>query len=346
MTFRLGRIPVRIHPWFWLTALLLSGGDIQNPRVVLIWIGVVFVSVLVHELGHAFAGILFGLTPQIDLHGMGGTTSWTAGRPIGHVKSIVVSVAGPFAGLLIAIAITVAFAYGWAPRNEWVATAAGLARQINIVWGVINLIPLLPLDGGNVMRSFLHLLTKNRGERPARYVSILVATAGLAWAVKHHQLWLGFLAGLFAFRNIQALRALDAVAEEEAQAPAEPAQERGEGEEEREREPEPFVPMTYPEDPAEAMAEAYRALEREDGQAAIRAVKPALSEEAPPETREAGTRLLAYAFLLEGQWSDLLSLLDRARAAFGRDDLERYARTARELGRESDATAIEAMLSS
>ncbi len=340
MTFRLGRIPVRIHPWFWLTALLLSGGDIQNPRVVLIWIGVVFVSVLVHELGHAFAGILFGLSPQIDLHGMGGTTSWTAGRPIGHVKSIVVSVAGPIAGLLIAVAITVAFAYGWTPQNEWVATAAGLARQINVVWGIINLIPLLPLDGGNVMRSLLHLVTKNRGERPARYVSILVATAGLAWAVKHHAVWLGFLAGLFAFRNIQALRALDAVQDEEPKPPAEPADEN------ERREPEPFVPMTYPADPAEAMAEAYRALEREDGRAAIRAVKPALSEEAPPETREAGTRLLAYALLLEGQWAELLALLDRARAVFGREELERYARTARELGRESDATAIEAMLSS
>ena len=75
LSFRLGRIPVRIHAMFFLVSGMLgaSGGDMAS---ILIWVATVFVSVLIHELGHALCGMAFGLAPEIDLHGMGGTTSW------------------------------------------------------------------------------------------------------------------------------------------------------------------------------------------------------------------------------------------------------------------------------
>ena len=341
MTFRLGSIPVRIHPWFWLTALLL-GGNFRDPRVIVMWIGIAFVSILVHELGHALMGMAFGLVPQIDLHGMGGTTSWVTGKPLGNGKSILVSLAGPFAGIAIGLAVRLALELGWSPSNPYVAQAAALAYSVNIYWGILNLIPLLPLDGGNVMRSFLQGVTRGRGEKPARVISIAVAVAGLAFALRGREVWLAFLAGLFAVRNYQAMRAA-------ASLPAPPAAPEGEAGEPA-REPAPPVEDAYatpsaPSDPAlAATEEAYRALEREDGAAAIRAVQPALSPDAPAGAREAGTKILAYALLLEGEWQTLLDVLERAKAVLGREELERYARTARELGREDDAVAIEQML--
>ena len=49
---------------------------------------------------------------------------------------------------------------------------------INVGWSVLNLLPMLPLDGGNVTMSLLDLATQGRGRRPTEIISILVAGAG------------------------------------------------------------------------------------------------------------------------------------------------------------------------
>lgn len=313
MSFRLGSIPVRIQPWFWLTALLL-GGNLKDPRVIAMWVAIVFVSVLVHELGHAFAGIAFGLVPQIDLHGMGGTTSWVTGKPLGHGRSIVVSLAGPLLGIALGICVWLALALGWEPTNVYAANAARITYQVNIVWGLFNLVPLLPLDGGNVMRSTLNLLTGGRGEKPARVISIITAMVGMAYAVKTGGVWLGILAALFGFRNFQALRSTDA--------------------------------RRVDAEVLSATDLAYRALERQDGAEAIRIIRPVLTADASPELLQAGTRILAYALLIEDRWGELLPLLERDKALVGREELERYARTARELGRQTEADVIDRLVAS
>ena len=101
LTLRLGGIPVRIRGLFLVMAGVL-GMSQGGPDVVAVWIAIVFVSVLVHELGHALVGRMFGLAPQIELHAMGGTTSWIEPREIGHARGIAISLAGPFAGFAIA----------------------------------------------------------------------------------------------------------------------------------------------------------------------------------------------------------------------------------------------------
>src|ERR1700722_19012492 len=103
LAFRLGSIPVQVHGSFLLVVVLLGmlGGD---PSGILLWIVVVFVGVLLHELGHALVGRSFGLTPQIDLVGFGGLTSWAAGgAELGPPKRIAISLAGPFTGIAIGL---------------------------------------------------------------------------------------------------------------------------------------------------------------------------------------------------------------------------------------------------
>jgi Zn-dependent protease len=217
MRFRIGKIPVRVQPAFFLVALLLgaSGGDV---RTVVAWVLIVFGSVLLHELGHAAAGLAFGLEPSIELHTMGGTTSWTSTRPLRTAARVVISLAGPFAGFVVA---AVVLALG----PEAFARFAGgpLVYEsllfVNLTWGVLNLVPMLPLDGGNVMRHLLNALTGGRGEVPARIVSMAVAVLSLGAVLLLRTLgvalpfsgwWAGMLAAVFAgtnWRELQELRA-------------------------------------------------------------------------------------------------------------------------------------------
>ena len=100
--FNLFGFPVTVEPWFWLVSFLMGGGIEARGRegftLVAIWIAVVFVSIMVHELGHALAGRRFGAHPEIGLHGMGGVAVMHGGY-FTRWQSIFVSAAGPLASL-------------------------------------------------------------------------------------------------------------------------------------------------------------------------------------------------------------------------------------------------------
>ena len=72
LRFTVAGIPVRVHPLFWLITLLF--GATGNLLLLPIWILVIFVSILIHELGHAFAFRRFGQRSHIVLHFSGGLT--------------------------------------------------------------------------------------------------------------------------------------------------------------------------------------------------------------------------------------------------------------------------------
>jgi Zn-dependent protease len=313
MAFRIGNIPVRVHGSFFLITLLLAaGGDFNFARMA-IWVVVVFASVLWHELGHAVCGRAFGLAPQIDLHGMGGTTSWESGRDVSTGRGILISLAGPIAGILVGTLALVLQRFGLTPRSELGLTAVRAIIWVNAGWGVLNLVPMLPLDGGNVMKGVLDWITGGKGEKPARYASIVIAALALVGSLMIQWTWTAMLSGLFAFRNIQALRQGSRVRVD--------------------------APLAL------AIDEAYQALDKQDGARAIEVLRPALSPEAAPELRQLAVRLYAYALLLEGQWAELLGLLETAREQIGLEEMARFETTARELGHVDEADKIRALAS-
>ena len=99
--FSLLNIPVRVHPMFWLMGLILGSGGSRGLQPVVLWVVAVFVSVLVHEMGHALVIRALGVQPWITLYGMGGLTSHQGGR-FRPQTQILVSLAGPAAGFLLA----------------------------------------------------------------------------------------------------------------------------------------------------------------------------------------------------------------------------------------------------
>lgn len=307
LKFRLGSIPVRVNGAF-LFLVLVLGAQLQRPDLIAIWGGIVFVSVLVHELGHAAIGRMFGLLPVIELNGMGGVTSWSNPRDVGHWRSIAISVAGPFAGFLLAGALLLAARLGFHPQNPALVFAVKHALFVNWAWGVFNLAPMLPLDGGNVLRSALDLVTKNRGEKPARVVSIVMGVVFIAYAVVAGQWWLGALAAFFTWANIQAYRHVDTRNADAAL--------------------------------AQAIEKAYLALENHDGAEAVALLRPALGPHASDGLRATALRIYCYALLIEGQWEELLPTLQKNLSLIGTEEMERYAKTARELGRLAEAERI------
>src|SRR5690606_32903300 len=76
--FRLFGVPVSVHPSSVVVVLLLGWlSGYQRPATLGIWAGVVYVSLLIHELGHALTARSIGSDVSIELNGFGGLTRWT-----------------------------------------------------------------------------------------------------------------------------------------------------------------------------------------------------------------------------------------------------------------------------
>ncbi len=255
-------------------AALLGGLDDRNLGVLAAWMVVVLISVLAHELGHATTALLFGLTPRIELYAMGGTTSWSAPKAPSRARRIIITLAGPAAGFVFAGAVLLLHAsFGsrlFAGAIGAYAYASLLA--VNVGWGVLNLLPMLPLDGGNVLLQVLHGATGERGERPARIVSIVVALAGVVLGLIAHSLWPAFLSASFIFSNARALSDL-AAADHDA-------------------------PMRA------ALEQAYVALDAKNGFRVLELARPAALSARTEPVRAEALQLLAFGFLLEGRLAD------------------------------------------
>jgi Zn-dependent protease len=268
-----------VHAVFFLTALFF-GLFVRDPLKLVSWVAVVFVSVMVHELGHAAMGLAFGLEPQIDLHGLGGTTSWSTERTLSTARRVAISLAGPFAGFALA-----ALVY-WGPHLAHIALGLDLAPQtelgdfarrnllwVNTRWGLLNLLPMLPLDGGNVMTQLLQGLTGGRGERPARVVSIVVAAVCVPLSFVSSVGWWGsLLAASFLASNWRGLQ--DAKAHEHD------------------------APMRA------SLEQAYAALERKDAAQVLTLARPIALDSRTAPVRAEALQLLAFGFLLEGRVAD------------------------------------------
>lgn len=198
LNFKMFGVPVQIQPWFWVTTVVL--GWSQDSLSTLLWVLVVLVSILVHEFGHVTAYRAFGSHGAVLLYSWGGLA--IPAREIrGTGQRIVVALAGPFAGFLLA-AITVLAAINLGaqidfgvhmmivpslsalfPREAyvdhlyWVILVNDLLF-VNFYWGLMNLLPVMPLDGSHVSRAILE-----RGRPSGWRTPWLILSAGVAFAI-------------------------------------------------------------------------------------------------------------------------------------------------------------------
>jgi Zn-dependent protease len=177
-------IPVFISPWWFVVAAVLvvvysnSGalpgtvrGEVPRYLVAVAFVVLLYLSVLVHELSHSLVARGFGLpVRRILLYPLGGFSEIEQEPPTPG-KEFLVSAAGPAMSLALAgigIGVNVLLNLRGIPR-----VLIDRVILANLVVGVFNLLPGLPLDGGRVLRAGLWKLTGKNG-----YSTVLAAWAG------------------------------------------------------------------------------------------------------------------------------------------------------------------------
>jgi Zn-dependent protease len=229
--FHLFGVEVRVKFWFWFATLLFCGS--MDTRGALIWVAVCFVSILLHELGHVLAFRVFGTNAYAVLYGFGGLAIPDNGVR-GTLANFVVAIAGPMADFCLAgVVIAVAYVagvrvhFGWhlflPTISAWPdLSGANLARFrenylwyvllndllfVNFYWGLVNLLPVFPLDGGHASRAVFERRDRYNGKRNSLLVSALVGAAVAIIGAVTGSLYMILLFGLLAATSAQQFEA-------------------------------------------------------------------------------------------------------------------------------------------
>ena len=208
LQFSLFRIPVRIELWFF--ALSLFALQVRDVRGALVWSLGVFVGVMVHELGHAFAMRANGFAPSITLHALGGWTHFPGGARPTAKQNFFITLAGPGAGLCLGLLALAAEHFIRAPNAD-LAMLLSDAVWINIGWSFVNLLPLLPWDGGLILDSGLQWLTGRRHDRVVALSSMIGGALMVAFALKQWIIMLGYFGVMGLFHGYNRWTAAHAV---------------------------------------------------------------------------------------------------------------------------------------
>jgi len=233
LRFNVAGVPVRVHPMFWLVTLILGASGNPEPLYVLLWVVAVFASILIHEMGHVTAFRYFGMNAHVVLYGFGGLaiptgSAWNVGygrQRRDWLSDVVISSAGPVAGFLFATAIFLGLAaakrspsvsfspsllvgFRWRPLESMPVNMLLIYLQvINIFWGLVNLLPIYPLDGGQISRAVISRFNPSGGLRQSMWLSVYAAAAMAAMCyLQWEELYLALFFGYMAFQNYQILR--------------------------------------------------------------------------------------------------------------------------------------------
>ena len=227
LNFKIAGFPVRVHPLFWVMGVLFgwSGGGLDR---IIIWLVVLFVSILIHELGHTFMMRRFGVESSVLLYHMGGLAiPYSARRSqLTWGENILISLAGPFAGFLLAgVTVGIVYAAGGLVLVNWMfgflpvlnayvpvggnllGYAVAVILWVNTFWGYINLLPVFPLDGGHVSQHLFVRFDPWNGYRNALWLSVVTGAISAIVSIAFlDNLYMAFLFGILAAQSYQMIQ--------------------------------------------------------------------------------------------------------------------------------------------
>src|ERR1700722_5797121 len=221
-------IPVQVSPYWFLIAgvfIVLYANDLAGTLsggtryvVAAVFVVLLYVSVLVHELSHSLVARGYGLpVRRILLYPLGGVSEIEV-EPQTPGREFTVSAAGPFLSFVLA-----AIAFGLEQVVPQGTVGWVIVRQVcwaNIVVGVFNLLPGLPLDGGRMLRAVVWRLTR----RPAvgtltaawagRVIAVALSPLPVGWTLAHGEnfdltsvIWLVAIAAFMWMGASQSIKA-------------------------------------------------------------------------------------------------------------------------------------------
>lgn len=211
-----------------------TGLGLDSPGVfplLVIWVGVSFLSILIHELGHSLMMRWFGKSSYIVLYHFGGLAipenygAWRGRFRRSPWEQIAISAAGPFLqlafGILVAaiaigmgyrigeteylLSAVVELPHGRSPENAVLMGLIDSAVYTSIFWAILNLVPVLPLDGGRIAQELIAMYGNTSGQREATVLSIVVAAGIALWAFQIQSPVLGMNFMMLAVLNYQSM---------------------------------------------------------------------------------------------------------------------------------------------
>jgi Zn-dependent protease len=203
---RIAGIAIYLDMFFVLVLLLFTSryftsGDTQMMSAGLVIVVGLLLSILLHELGHAFAGRLFKANvSHIDLTGLGGVAHFERSMPRSVLARSAIYLAGPAVNWGLWQGLGVLAGGAAASGNPMLALPLAVLASANFFLLCFNLLPAYPLDGGHTLDALLGAVLG-----PTWSVRI-VACLGLivAFGVAYYALPSGIFMLFVAFFLVQA----------------------------------------------------------------------------------------------------------------------------------------------
>lgn len=205
--FRVRGIQLAVHLSFFLLLAWVADEGWKDGR----WVGLgwsvgtllaFFVCVVLHEFGHSFTAMHFGIgVRRILLMPIGGMAEFES-IPREPAKEFLITLAGPAVNFVIVglLAVIVGLPEGFPFHSEFLADKRGFGQlllQANLVMGCFNLLPAFPMDGGRILRAGLaSRMPYLRATRLAATIGKVVCALGVMLALWNHW-WMAV--ALFSF---------------------------------------------------------------------------------------------------------------------------------------------------
>ncbi len=204
-------IPVFASGWYLILMayLFMTAGVMAHG---LIFVGIATFGILVHEFGHGLMARRLDLQPSIVLHGWGGLCAHRPAKRDAHEAAI--TAAGPGAGLILGLAsLALQFYMGryhaaWLTERPLAEVFLQYMVWVNVGWSILNLIPLWPLDGGQLLAVALRQkIARPRAFQITHVIGIGVGVALVGLGIWTRSFFIILIAGMLTYANIARLRA-------------------------------------------------------------------------------------------------------------------------------------------
>jgi len=205
--FSIGKIPVEVRTShlifsFLLAFLLSQGAQLPSHIAIALWVVIISLSVLVHELGHAWVSASFGYQPTIVLVAMGGYTLTPADKPIPWRRDIALTLAGPLAGYALALFFGLLSSLVPPDNSPILYVACRSFLVANLVWSTFNLVPMGPLDGARIAALLLLRLSPRHGLLLAQLLGLACGIPLLVWALSWGSILMTVFIAMFMVRSL------------------------------------------------------------------------------------------------------------------------------------------------
>ena len=181
----------------------LHAANSTDILLVLVFVFAGFLSIMIHELGHALTIRKYGLPAAITLRAFGGYASFPAGK-LDRKQSFFVTAAGPvlqfvFGVLLIVLAPSISI-----PEGSLFLPFLRDLIWVSIAWSILNCLPVYPMDGGQMMAAILGPKKQHNVHLISSIAAVIIGIAGYLYL---GTILLPIFMALFAWQNWQSYQA-------------------------------------------------------------------------------------------------------------------------------------------